>query len=434
MRKIILSIISLLIFTNSHAQTTYYFPPKIINATWDTISPTSLGWCTNYIDSVYDYLDLTHDKAFIILKDGKIALEHYTGTFTKDSIWYWASAGKTLTGFLTGIAQEEGFLSINDTTAKYLGNGWTSCNPIQEANIKVRNQLTMTTGLDDNVPNVDCTYDTCLIYKADAGTRWAYHNAPYYLLQNVVQSATGVPFSQYTNTKLKTPTGMIGSWVDSTYYSRARDMARFGSLILNHGIWNQDTVMHDTSYFHQMTNTSQNLNLSYGYLWWLNGKGSYMIPQSQIVIPTNLIPNAPSDLIAALGKNDQKLYVIPSMNMVIVRMGDAAYSAGPTLTVFDNNLWGKLNQLFCNSTGTVTFNEPKLKMYPNPTSNYLHIESDIQITSIEIFDINGKTVLSGSTSNADIDISKLAPGCYFIRSFQNNNLQNKLLRFVKLPQ
>ena len=434
MRKFILPFISLFIFTNSQSQTSYYFPPKTINATWDTISPTSLGWCTNYIDTINNYLDATHNKAFIILKDGKIALEHYTGTFTKDSIWYWASAGKTLTGFLTGIAQEEGFLSINDTSAKYLGNGWTSCNATQEAIIKVRNQLTMTTGLDDNVPDLNCSYDTCLIYKADAGTRWAYHNAPYHLLQNVVQNATGVTFSQYTTTKLKTPTGMIGFWVDSTYYSRARDMARFGSLILNHGIWNQDTVMHDTSYFHQMTNTSQNLNLSYGYLWWLNGKGSYMIPQSQIVIPTNLIPNAPSDLIAALGKNDQKLYVIPSMNMVIVRMGDAAYAAGPTLTVFDNNLWGKLNQLFCNSTGTVTLNEPKLRMYPNPTSNYLHIESDIQITSIEIIDLSGKTVLSGSISNADIDISKLAPGCYFIRSFQNNNLQKKLLRFVKLPQ
>ncbi len=432
MRKVILSIISIFIFTYSFSQTSYYFPAKSINATWDTISPTTLGWCTNYIDTVYDYLDFTHDKAFIILKDGKIVLEHYTGTFTKDSLWYWASAGKTLTSFLVGIAQEEGFLSINDTSAKYLGNGWTSCSATQEANIKIRHQLTMTTGLDDNVPDVNCSYDSCLIYKADAGTRWAYHNAPYHLLQNVIQNATGVTFSQYTNTKLKSPTGMIGLWVDSTYYSRARDMARFGSLILNHGIWDQDTVMHDTSYFRQMTNTSQNLNLSYGYLWWLNGKGSYMIPQSQNIIPSNLIPNAPSDLIAALGKNDQKLYVIPSMNMVIVRMGDAAYSASSTLTIFDNILWSKLNQLFCNTTGIQTLKESVLRIYPNPTSNLLHIEGDFHLTAIQIVDINGKIVLSEAVSNSDIDISKLAPGSYFLKAFQNNNPVSTNLRFVKL--
>ncbi|MEZ5069123.1 MAG: hypothetical protein R2847_11860 [Bacteroidia bacterium] len=37
----------------------------------------------------------------------------------------------------------------------------------------------MTSGLDDGVPDNHCTYDSCLVYLADAGTRWAYHNAPY---------------------------------------------------------------------------------------------------------------------------------------------------------------------------------------------------------------------------------------------------------------
>ncbi len=40
----------------------------------------------------------------------------------------------------------------------------------------------MTTGLDDGVPDVDCMLPSCMIYKADAGTRWAYHNAPYTIL------------------------------------------------------------------------------------------------------------------------------------------------------------------------------------------------------------------------------------------------------------
>ena len=64
-----------------------------------------------------------------MLKDGKIAIEKYFGTFTKDSLWYWASAGKTLTAFLVGQAQENGLLSISDSTSKYLGSGWTGLTP-----------------------------------------------------------------------------------------------------------------------------------------------------------------------------------------------------------------------------------------------------------------------------------------------------------------
>ena len=53
-----------------------YFPPVNSN-TWDTISPLQLGWCDNKIDSLYQFLDSTDSKAFILLKDGKIVLEKY---------------------------------------------------------------------------------------------------------------------------------------------------------------------------------------------------------------------------------------------------------------------------------------------------------------------------------------------------------------------
>ena len=53
---------------------------------------------------------------------------------------------------------------------------------------------------------------------------------------------------------------MSGAWFQQVYYSKARDMARFGLLNLNKGIWNTDTLLKDTAYFRAMTNTSQNLN------------------------------------------------------------------------------------------------------------------------------------------------------------------------------
>lgn len=73
-----------------------YFPPLNGNS-WDTVSPVSLGWCPDKINVLYDYLEDKNSKAFMVLKDGKIAIEKYFGTFTRDSLWYWASAGKTLT-------------------------------------------------------------------------------------------------------------------------------------------------------------------------------------------------------------------------------------------------------------------------------------------------------------------------------------------------
>lgn len=45
----------------------------------------------------------------------------------------------------------------------------------------------MTSGLNDRVPDPNCTIPECLIYKSDTGTRWAYHTAPYSILDNVIE-------------------------------------------------------------------------------------------------------------------------------------------------------------------------------------------------------------------------------------------------------
>jgi hypothetical protein len=82
-----------------------YFPPTTGN-TWDTIAPQTLGYCQPKIDSLYHFLEQNNSKAFILLKDGKIVLEKYFGTHTATTPWQWASAGKTITSFMTGIAQQ----------------------------------------------------------------------------------------------------------------------------------------------------------------------------------------------------------------------------------------------------------------------------------------------------------------------------------------
>lgn len=325
-----------------------YFPP-VSGTEWQTTSAASLKWNQPAIEALYTYLDGKGTKAFIVLKNGRIVLEKYFGSFTQNSDWYWASAGKTITAMLTGIAQEEGFLKLSDKTSKYLGAGWTSLTAAEEDLITIRHQLTMTTGLDDGVTDSDCTSPDCLTRKADAGARWAYHNAPYTLMDKVIESATGKTFQTWFQQKIRDRIGMKGIWVKSgynnVYGSDARSMARFGLLLLNKGKWDETEILKDQEFFNAQINSSQNLNPSYGYLTWLNGKTKYMLPTLQVVFNGPLTPNAPSDMFCALGKNDQKIYVAPSQQLVVVRMGESAGNVQLAASSFDNELWGKLKQV-----------------------------------------------------------------------------------------
>jgi CubicO group peptidase (beta-lactamase class C family) len=82
----------------------------------------------------------------------------------------------------------------------------------------------------------------------------------------------------------------------------ARDLARFGLLVQRRGAWDGEQVV-PAGWLDEALSPSQELNPGYGYLWWLAGR-----------------PGA-DDLVAALGARDQKLYVCPSRDFVVVRQG-----------------------------------------------------------------------------------------------------------------
>jgi len=319
-----------------------YFPPNN-SSTWEQKSFNSLGWNQNNIPELLNFLETKNTKSFMVLYNGRIAMEYYFDGHTATTPWYWASAGKTLTTAVVGIAEQENFINTNNKVSDYIGTGWTSA-PLEKENlITCKHLLAMTSGLDDS--NGDGIAPVDLEYIADAGTRWAYHNV-YVKLQDVVATATNQAWNAYFNTKLKNPIGMTGAWFqigsNRVYSSTTRSMARFGLLALNQGNWNGNQIV-NSDYFNLSTNTSQDLNLAYGYMWWLNGKSSFRLPQSQLQFNGKLIPNAPNDMYCALGKDDQKIYVIPSKKLVVIRMGDAANDPDFALSNFDNDLWEKIN-------------------------------------------------------------------------------------------
>ena len=293
---------------------TMYFPANTDN-NWETKSMASLGWNESAVQPLKDYLLQTHAKSFMILVNGRIVMEEYFDGHTPTTTWQWNSAGKTLVATTTGIAQQEGLLNINNKVSQYLGEGWTSETLEKENLINSRHLLTMTSGLNDAS---ELVIKANLTYLADAGTRWSYHNV-FQRLMDVVAAASSQDFEAYFNTKLKNKIGMDGSWnngiIFKIYHSNTRSMARFGLLALNKGKWKNETIINEP-YFLESTSPSQTINPSYGYLWWLNGKSSYMVPGGQTVFPGTLVPNAPSDMFAAMGAEDQRIYVVPGKNMV----------------------------------------------------------------------------------------------------------------------
>ena len=338
------------IITPPITESEIYFPP-ISSNDWESISLENAGYNQSNLPDLLHFLEEKHTKGFIVLKNGKIIIEEYFNGHSQTANHYWASAAKTLTGTVVGIAQDEGYLDISNATSDYLGVGWTSVTDEQEQTIQIVNQLSMTTGLDDSTS--DCSDPVCLTYIAGAGTRWAYHNAPYTLLQNVVTNATQQNFRTYFETKLKNPIGMDGFWITymdylEVYSSSTRSMARFGLLVSNDYKWEDTYLLQDVSFKQAAHNTSQNLNKSYGYLWWLNGKESYMLPHSQYTFSGSLISNAPEDMYMAMGRNDQRIYIVPSQKLVVIRMGDQAYEDSFALSEFDRNLWEKLNTVINN--------------------------------------------------------------------------------------
>lgn len=412
-----------MLFAGQSLASQSYFPSA--QGTWDTISALNAGFCPSEWDSVEAYLQRSNTKGFMILKSGRIVYESYFDGYRADSAWYWASAGKTLVAYLVGRAQEDGRLDIQDPSATYLGSGWTSLPPNKEQLITVEDQLKMTTGLDYTVPDLDCTADTCLLYRADAGTQWYYHNAPYLLLHDVLEQAEGLSMNQLTRPEIN-QIGMNGLWIGTLFFSSTRNMARFGHLLLNEGQWNGQRLLSDTAYFRAMVRPSQGLNPAYGYLTWLNGQNSFMRPGFASSFPGYAIPAAPADLYLAAGANEQRIYVWPSQDIVVVRQGDAAGGFNAALSAFDQELWQRLMPLFCGALHQPERATKKIGLYPNPAKEWVQLDESWSEQTL-IYNALGKRVLA-RVNRGRVDLTALPAGVYLVLDRANGRQERLLVR------
>jgi CubicO group peptidase (beta-lactamase class C family) len=200
------------------------------------------------------------------------------------------------------------------------------------------------------------------------------------------------------------------SGYNNVYLSTARSMARFGILMQNGGNWNGNQLMTDANYFQEMITPSQNLNNAYGYLWWLNGQSSYMVPTSQLVLPGMLIPHAPADVYAALGKNGQILNVSPSEGLVVVRLGNAPdNSLVPFL--LNDQIWEKLNAVLCTSVTESADNNFML----NQTATSVRVSWPGKSFVCEVLGADGKRIETfSSKETAEVSTLDWPQGVYIV--------------------
>jgi len=161
----------------------------------------------------------------------------------------------------------------------------------------------------------------------------------------VLRAATGVDTAAYAEDKLLAPIGMEHSRMTMDQAGNTRtfmglqstceDMARFGYLFLRDGDWDGTQVVPSDWVAEATGGPSQPLNDAYGYLWWLNRRGTVLGPLAATTADQSggggdaqLVPGAPEDMYFALGLGGQVIAVDPGSETVVVRLGPYQAPAG----------------------------------------------------------------------------------------------------------
>lgn len=337
------------------AQKVYY--PR--GRDWETRTPKDAGMDAAAIDDAVKYAEGCNSTGLVIVRGGRLVAEHYWQKWTQETAQPIFSSSKSVTATLVGMAIEDGLIKSVEQSASAFVPAWKDS---PKAAITIRHMLSMTSGIRVGpvraVPEIDAFEETAAWpLEHEPGAHWAYNTPVYRMLLRILECAANESINQYTQRRLAGPIGLqFSAWDCSPapnnktncawYRSCLRDMAKFGLLILRRGRW-EDKQLISARFIEESTSTSQKLNEAYGYLWWLNGKSSFKLAGGR---PGQgmLWPDCPADAVGALGAQDKKIYVVPSLDLVVARHGGASGVArtpgeeGGGRTSFDNELLGRI--------------------------------------------------------------------------------------------
>ncbi|MBV72329.1 MAG: hypothetical protein CMH52_13475 [Myxococcales bacterium] len=292
---------------------------------WETSTPEEAGVHIDKLNQAIGFAESSNSGGLIIVYEGRIVTERYWQGWDQNTTMTLNSATKSMTSMMAGMGLDDGSFDSLDQPITDFAPQWIDT---PKDAITLEHFLTMTTGLSTTPPTADEQTTNQFEALADGltldhtpGTYWEYNTPAYLMLFTLIEKATGETLEEYARRKLFEPLGMSSvEWVkvvvneDVTNYRRiesnTRDMARFGLFTLRRGVWNNQQLVSE-DYFNKATTPYLASKSDYGFLYWLREINT---PEGTETIRAN----------SALGLGHKIIMAIPSLNLVIVRHGDAA--------------------------------------------------------------------------------------------------------------
>ena len=265
-------------------------------------------------------------RSLLVVYKDQIIAEKYAPGFNKNSKILGWSMTKSITATLFGILQKQGKIDIN---APAPIKEWAND---ERAKITINDLLHMNSGLEWEEDYSKISDATKMLFLAEDMTKsqinkplvgtpnaaWNYSSGTSNLLSGILrmQFKTHQDYLDFWYAALidkigmqsmVVETDMAGNYVGSSYsWATTRDWAKFGLLYLHQGNWNGEQLF-DATWAKYVATPTIGSKGDYGGHFWLNAGGHY--------------PDAPRDMYSANGFQGQKVFIIPSKKVVIVRMG-----------------------------------------------------------------------------------------------------------------
>ena len=327
-----------------------YFP----DSTWRTASPDEVGVPADVLARVGDRIASRTWRgldSLIVIRRGYLVYETYYGASSRDDVHTMQSVSKSIASLATGIASDQGALGIEAPVLALLPQ-YANASPDPRLNrVTLRHLLEMRSGINfyenpypgsplETLNNSRGDWVRIALeqpFNAEPGARWQYNSGVVIALGAAIASATRTAFNAYARERLFTPLGISGQyWIVSGYdatvhtggglYLRAIDLAKVGYLVLKQGQWNgrqvvsSDWLARSTAPITPQASRFGGVSVDYGLLWW-------MAP----IDPARSAADASNRVIIAAGNMNQFLFVVPSLDLVVVNTGATNDSFGVTV-------------------------------------------------------------------------------------------------------
>jgi CubicO group peptidase (beta-lactamase class C family) len=294
------------------------------------------------LEGAADYAGSHHSDSLIVMRQGKVVLERYWNGKAADTLFGAHSMTKTLNAILIGFAIADGRIgSVDDPVYFYIAE-WDD--PAHRP-IRIRDLLNMASGLEESYDftpwsqRMQRTMGTDIVGAnlktkvADPpGVKFAHINPPPEILGIVIERATGKRFGDYLSEKLWKPIGAHDAQLfvdrpggmahtDCCMWTAISDWARIGELLRTGGAWDGAQVI-PAGWVEKMLDASP-ANINYGMMVWL---GSTYV-ENRVYDPAvpfsshHSEPFAATDVFFLDGLHMQRVWVVPSKQLVIVRTG-----------------------------------------------------------------------------------------------------------------